>query len=132
MCEFNGEFVGHLFLHCQVTWQTVMDIGFIYLCRARLDSGFLIPVLSSLLGGKNRSRKELKYKLEVFGSNNNVIQWCNRDEKVVAEAIVRATASALLKDFVYFTQKTYFFYFTSSLLQNIHINPTIIHYILYK
>ena len=34
---------------------------------------------------------------------------------------LRATTSTHGKDFVYFTQKTYFFYFTSSLLQNTHI-----------
>ena len=45
---------------------------------------------------------------------------------------LRATASVLLKDFIYFTKKPYFFYFTPSLLQNTHISPSIIHYILYK
>ena len=40
---------------------------------------------------------------------------------------LRATASVCLKDSVYFTQKTYFFYFTPSLLQNTHISLSIIH-----
>jgi len=39
---------------------------------------------------------------------------------------LRAFTSALLKDSVYFTQKTYFFYFTSSLLQNTHISLSIL------
>ena len=45
---------------------------------------------------------------------------------------LRAIASACGKDFVYFTLKTYFFYFTPSLLQNIHISLSILQDILIK
>ena len=39
---------------------------------------------------------------------------------------LRAIASTCGKDFVYFTLKTYFFYFIPSLLQNIHISLSIL------
>ena len=45
---------------------------------------------------------------------------------------LRAITSVFAKDSVYFTQKTYFFYFTLSLLQNTHISLSIIHTFLLK
>ena len=45
---------------------------------------------------------------------------------------IKAITSICAKDSVYFTQKTYFFYFTLSLLQNTHINLSIIHTFLLK
>ena len=39
----------------------------------------------------------------------------------------QALTSVGAKDSVYFTQKTYFFYFTLSFLQNTHISLSIIH-----
>ena len=45
---------------------------------------------------------------------------------------LRAIALACGKDSVYFTLKTYFFYFTPSLLQNIHISFSILQYISIK
>ena len=44
----------------------------------------------------------------------------------------QALTSVSAKDSVYFTQKTYFFYFTLSLLQNTHISLSIIHIFLLK
>ena len=44
----------------------------------------------------------------------------------------QALTSVGAKDSVYFTQKTYFFYFTLSLLQNTHISLSIIHTFLLK
>ena len=45
---------------------------------------------------------------------------------------LRAITLAGGKDFVYFTQKTYFFYFIPSLLQNTHISLSILQYISIK
>ena len=44
----------------------------------------------------------------------------------------QALTSVGAKDSVYFTQKTYYFYFTLSLLQNTHISLSIIHTFLLK
>ena len=46
--------------------------------------------------------------------------------KTRRDDILRAFTSAGGKDSVYFTQKTYFFYFTLSLLQNTHISLSIL------
>ena len=46
--------------------------------------------------------------------------------------IIRAFTSARLKDSVYFTSKTYFFYFTLSFLQNTHISSSILSPLLFK
>ena len=45
---------------------------------------------------------------------------------------LRAIASILLNFFVYFTKRTYFFYFIPSLLQNTHISLSILHIYLIK
>ena len=48
------------------------------------------------------------------------------------DEIIRAFTSARLKDSVYFTSKTYFFYFTLSFLQNTHISSSILSPLLFK
>ena len=70
----------------------------------------------------SHSKKTTKISYKMFGSSSQPMNARNNNI-----SIIRASTYHLLC-----TKKTTFFYFIHLFLQNTHISPSIIHYILYK
>lgn len=68
MCEFNGEFLDHLFLHNQVTWQLWTLVLHIFEEQGQIRD---IPSLSCLLFEARAGQNPGGFRLQ---------QWCDRDD----------------------------------------------------